>query len=203
MKNISIDDALNVLGRDAKQWWEYRNASAFKRLIDPESGQWASQFTANGVKYYIRRPEEGIGMKRYRELRRMLSVVGFNATYSDQMASLARMVDAANSLVTAKPRLSDLFQEITNMQAAIKSEERNWDFSFYAATLFIVTANEDLNEWSQAVAEEKIKNWHAEGLHEYDFFLLVMSWGLQLSEWWQQLPPKATVLAKSVSQEVK
>lgn len=198
-KTAAIEQALNVLGKEAKEWWTYRNAARLKRIVDPETGIWASQFTANGNKYYIRSVEDGLGFKRYTQLKKMLSVVGFNATYSEQLGVLARMTEAANSLVTKAPRLNELFHEIANMQKAIELSEREWDFSMYAATLFIVRNGEDLSTWDEALANEKISDWHAEGLYEMDFFFLVMYWGSRLNEWWNLLPAKATKEARKVA----
>ena len=175
-----ISDA--VFGDEFKRWRMYRIKDSSSRLIDPNSGQWVPEFVANKKTYFIRDPEQGIGLLRYAKLKQMLSIIGFDATYPDQLAALNRMNDAANTLVTEKPRLDILFTEIQNMRAAISKTDREWDYSVYAATLFIVTADEDLSTWTEELAEKKIADWNKAGYHEHDFFLLVMFWGSRLAE---------------------
>jgi len=194
--------ALAILGQDAKTWYESRTLQSRHRIIDPDSGKWVSQFTANGNKYFIRSAADGLGFKRYVEMKRILSVVGFDATYSEQLNALNRITSAANTLVTKTPQLDVLFREIENMRESIRRTERKWDYSLFAATLFIVRPDEDLNEWSEAQAEEKIEDWQAEGLHEQDFFLLVILWASQLSDWWRSLPERVKAIAKQLSPEV-
>ena len=177
-----VDIALSILGPEAAEWWKYKHRVKSARLVDPASGRWVSEFEAGGKKYYVRSPKEGISLYRYTKLKQMLSVVGFDATFAEQMSALTRMLDFANSLVTKEPKLDKLFAEIENMRQSINNTSRNWDFSYYAATLFIVTADEDLATWDERLADEKIAAWNAAGYHEHDFFLLVMFWAPRSAE---------------------
>lgn len=180
--------ALAVLGDDARHWWQQRTKDPIKGIVDTETGKYKTPFTANGVKYHIRSVREGLGFTRYKLLKQMLSVVGFNATFAEQVQSFDRLTKAANSLVTKEPRMDELFREIENFKQAISKADRTWDYSFYAATLFIVREGEDLTEWNESMANEKIADWQKEGLHEHDFFFLVMFMASQLAEWWNELP---------------
>lgn len=200
-KTAATGAAISVLGPDAKTWHEARTLQSRYRIVDPDTGKWVSQFQANGNKYYIRSASDGLGFKRYVEMKRLLSVVGFDATYSEQLAALNRMTAAANTLVSKSPQLDLLFREIENMRESIKRADRKWDYSLFAATLFIVRPDEDLNEWSESIASEKIDDWAAEGLHEQDFFLLVILWASQLSDWWRSLPARIKAIAKELSPE--
>lgn len=182
------DIALSILGEDTRSWYESRGKTALGRIVDPETGKWKTPFMANGVKYHIRSVKEGLGFIRYKQMRQMLSVVGFNATYAEQIQALQRMIKAANTLVTKEPKLDQLFLEIENMKQAVQKADKEWDYSLYAATLFILREGEDVNTWSEAIANEKLSDWQAEGLHEFDFFTLVMLYAMQLSQWWETLP---------------
>lgn len=192
----TAEAAASLLGADVATAWTFRKKAGLVRLVDEQTGKYPTSFYANGQLYHIRSVKEGLGFVRYKEMKQMLSVVGFNATYSEQMQALERLIKAANSLVTKEPKLNDLFAEIENMRQAIKNtDSRKWDYSFYAASLFICRPDENMNEWSEALANEKIQDWHAEGLHEQDFFFLVILWGTQLSEWWRTLPGQIKAMA--------
>lgn len=181
--------ALAVLGADARAWWQNRTQTPIGRIVDETTGKWQTPFMANGHRYHITSVAEGLTPRRYTEMKKILSVVGFQATYADQLAALNRITQAANSLVTKEPKLDALFSEIQNMREAIRQTDNlNWDYSFYAATLFINREGEDVKEWSESLANEKIADWQAEGLNAFDFFLLAMLYASQLTDEWRRLP---------------
>ena len=185
-KGEFINTVLEYLGDDAKDWYQFRRKNGTQRIVDPKTGKWVSEFTANGTKYYIRSAKEGIGIERFTKLKRMLSVVGFDATFSDQLSGIHRIKRYANSLVTKEPQLDRLFAEIANMEEAISRTERKFDFSMYTATLFIFTEDEELSSWDERLAEKKIDDWNKANLHEHDFFLLVSLWPVQLMKLWEE-----------------
>lgn len=183
--------ALEALGREAQEWHRYRQQAHHTRLIDPNTGQWLSEFEAGGKKYYIRSPEDGLSLLRYTKLKQMLAEVGFDASYAEILAKVNELVEHANSLVTKAPRLDKLFAGLDNMRQAIQQGQRDWDKSFMAATLFIVTDGEDLRTWDERMAEQKIRDWNEAQFHAQDFFLLAMFWAsLQtqlLNESWEKI----------------
>lgn len=187
-KDAVSQASLAVLGKDTREWYESRGKTELGRIVDEKTGKWKTPFMANGVKYHIRTVGEGLGLVRYKQMRMMLSIVGFNATYAEQVQALQRMIKAANTLVTKEPRLDNLFLEIENMKQAVQKADKEWDYSLYAATLFILREGEDVNTWNESMANEKIADWQAEGLHEFDFFTLVMLYAMRLNQWWEQLP---------------
>lgn len=183
--------ALEVLGKDAVAWHRYRKKAHHTRLIDPETGQWLSEFEAGGKKYYIRSPEDGLSLYRYTKLKQMLAEVGFDAGYAEQLAKVNELIEHANSLVTKAPRLDKLFAGLDNMRLAIQQSSRQWDRSFMAATLFVVTDGEDLTMWDERLAEQKIQDWNEAQFHPQDFFLLAMFWASlatqELNESWRKI----------------
>ena len=181
--------ALALLGRTAQDWWAHRSETILGRIVDPETGKWKTPFTANGRTYYIIGAEEGIGIERYSRFKQMVSVVGFNATYAEQLESLNKMIGVFNQMAQGKPVAFELGLQIENMRQAITKADKNYDYAFYAATLFINREGEKPTDgWSETLANEKIADWVAEGLMPEDFFLLVMLRASSLSAWWQNLP---------------
>lgn len=183
------DAALSLLGPDARAWWSHRAQAPIGRIVDPETGKWQTPFTANGKRYHIISPEEGIGIDRYSRFKQMISVVGFNATYTEQLEALNRMILVYNRMAQGEKCAFEIALEIEAMRRAISKVDRNYDYAFYAATLFIMRDGEKAtDQWTEQEANEKIADWAAEGLLPEDFFLLVMLRASSLSEWWKKMP---------------
>jgi hypothetical protein len=181
--------AVALLGPDARSWWSHRAQTPVGRIVDPETGKWKTPFTANGQRYHIISPEEGIGIDRYSRFKQMVSVVGFNATYNEQLEAFQRMIAIYNRMAQGEKCAYELGVEIENMRRAISKADKNFDYAFYAATLFIMRDGEKSTDtWSEALANDKIADWAAEGLLPEDFFLLVMLRASSLNEWWKKLP---------------
>ena len=163
--------ALDMLGEDAKAWWDHRART--NRLILP-NGNWVSQFNAAGETYYILRADE-LSELRYTKLRDFESVVGNDSTIADQIMQANRMSALFNTLLTDKPKLHELGVEIANRQQALAERtKRNWDYSLMAATLVICRKGSDKTKWDEREAEQDIENWNKAGFPAHDFFLLVM-----------------------------
>ncbi len=181
--------ALALLGADAQAWWSHRAQTPVGRIIDPETGKWQTPFTANGKRYHIISPEEGVGIDRYSRFKQMISVVGFNATYTEQLEALNRMIGVYNRMAQGEKCAFEIALEIESMRRAITKVDKNYDYALYAATLFIMRDGEKVTDaWSESEANEKIGDWVAEGLLPEDFFLLVMLRASSLNEWWQKMP---------------
>ena len=190
-----IKNALKVLDKatsdDASQWYEYRHKKEFVHIVDPDTGKWVIQFKgASGETYYIRTPMQGIGMKRYTEMMKRLPAVGFDDTFQHMATHVQHAIESANTIGSAKPKLSDLFETLANLYEGIRRNDRNWQMSFVLSTLFIVRKDEDMSTWSIEDAQEKIEDWNKAQIHEHDFFFLVMSFRLLLARWYEPLPEK-------------
>lgn len=191
---------LSLLGDDAQRWWNFRKKAEMIRLVDPKTGAFVSQFDTKEHRYYIRTAEQGVGMRRYVELKKGLSMVGFNVSLPEQLAGLRRIKEAANTLVTPKPRLDNLFAEIQNQEMGLSAGNRKWDYSYFVCTLFIVREDEDLTKWDESLAEQKIEDWAESNIHEQDFFLLSMLYQARLNEWWKELQAKSDLLVRQFDQ---
>jgi len=179
-KSAAVRGALAYLGDDALAWWQYRHRDKRTHIVDPETGKWVSEFQANGQTYYIRGPKDGIGLRRYAMLKKMLSVVGFDASFPEQMQLLGEVRQELEKVAQGQARFFTAVEKVLNMQKAIEqTNDRNYDFSLYTASLFVVRKGEDLAAHTDELAEEKIKDWEAAGIHEEDFFFLVLLWGME------------------------
>ena len=77
----TAEAAATLLGADVATAWTFRKKAGLVRLVDEQTGKYPTSFIANGQLYHIRSVKEGLGFVRYKEMKQMLSVVGFNATY--------------------------------------------------------------------------------------------------------------------------
>jgi hypothetical protein len=163
-----------------------RSESGAKHIFDAATMRWHPTFTANGTKYRVIPPGDGITLLRYTKLRTFLSMVGMDATLSEQMANVEKAKRLIDKIVNDKQGVVDLAVLITNMGEALIRTDRNWHYSTYAATLFIVTEGEDLGAWDEALAERKIADWNSEGIEAADFFLACWLWEAKWNEKLQQ-----------------
>ena len=99
-------------------------------------------------------------------------------TYGVEFVTLAKTLKGAyealtsgNEILKAHRIASDL---LFNQMAAIKSftDTSRHQAILRMAALWIVTEDEDLTQYDQRVADQKIEDWKATGLAMTDFFLL-------------------------------
>lgn len=190
--------ALNYLGKEAQEWYDYRTRTP-KGLVNLETGQSVSEFVANGQKYYIRKPEQGLPLLRYERLQELSTVTAFDATYGEIISKVNGLIEKANSLVTKQPKLNELFLDIENIKQSLSKKDRNWDYSLLTCTLFIVKPDEDLTKWEQIEQERKIEDWQQAGYSMHDFFFLVYYWAVRSHELRLNMSKQAQKAAKRQS----
>lgn len=166
-----------TLGKYAEDWYSTRLKNQPQRLVT-ESGEFVSEFTANGKTYFIRSPKESLPLKRAMELEKMSVVVPFNAGLGEVISSLQRMKQAVNNFAGAKElNISGLIEEIVNLEKGLRGEgDRKYPAALMMCTLFIYEPGEDLKTWDVSTANRKIDDWIMEGLLYDDFFLLGLQW---------------------------
>lgn len=154
-----------------------------KHIIDHKTLKFDTKFKANGTEYRIRTVDEGIGLYRWQLFHsKFFPLSGADTTLGQLRSWNQQAITEANKIGTQHQNLSGLFSALANFDEAMRRTDRNWDFSLYAATLLITRKGEDLNEWTEGDAEAKIEDWRKEGIHEADFFFLVMWWGTEYSK---------------------
>lgn len=154
----------------------------FVHIIDTQTGVWQKQFEANGNKYRIIDPKEGMSLRRYKDLRNALSLVGSDATFSEQIQSIREAKKLVNSIATDKTGIVKLSVLLENMEQAIVRTDRKWHYSAYAATLFIVRDGEDIATYDEALAEQKINDWNEAKINAADFFFCCWLWEKRWNE---------------------
>lgn len=153
-----------------------RDSEGFKHIVDVETGRWQNEFTANGQKYRILSPKDGMSLRRYTKLRAALSVVGSDATLGEQIQNIQQAMKLVDSIATQKTGVVQLSVILENMKQAIARSDRNWHFSAYAATLFIIRDGEDVSKYDESLAEQKIEDWNTENINASDFFFCCWLW---------------------------
>lgn len=159
-----------------------RDADGFKRIVDPVTMRWQKEFTANGNKYRIIDPKDGTSLKRYSQMRSMLAVVGRNATLSDQLRELDQLKSLLDEFVNNKKGIVDLSVHVENMRQSVARANRDWHFSTWAATYFILREGEDASVFDEGVAQSKIEDWNTENINAEDFFLCCLMWEQRRNE---------------------
>lgn len=152
------------------------------------NGQMAPTFEANGKQYTILDPEDGIGIKRYTELQKMLipaqhGFSSFKAMY-DYWTEEAKKLMTMSGEGTIKIALAD---SINNFKRNI-SEIDNDRFlqSVRICTVFIVAEGEDTAKYSRSEAERKIEDWAKANINVLDFFVLALGRLSDFSNAYQQ-----------------
>lgn len=132
------------------------------------------EFQANGVIYYIQTP--GISAGRFMHYERYSLLATFGTDFLAQFQTWKQLYD---TLTTGNDLLKSHSTALTlayNQMASIKDRmEQKYPDVLMLATLFMNRANEDLSQWDERTAKEKIADWIQEGLDVQDFFLFAVS----------------------------
>lgn len=146
------------------------------KTIRKEDGSFVRSFTANGRRYTIRKPEEGVGIYRHTKMSQMGAVTGMGATFADLYTNLTKAIEYANSLVTKAPQFTALAVHLDNMRRGVfEGSKQRYGFALQYCTFFVVWDDEDLTKYDEDEQQTKIDDWNAEGINENDFFSLGLS----------------------------
>jgi len=123
----------------------------------------ATSFEANGKTYFIK---TSLSVERFRWYEKYQLNFGMGRTFDNIVKALDKSVELAN-----KGAGLQAWNIIFNMRDAItKDLDKRSHQAFYLCALFMVTENEDLTQWDEALAERKIKDWNTEGISAVSFF---------------------------------
>lgn len=160
------------------------NNVQIRHLPRDERGNYEREFEANGNKYIIRTPEEGIGILRYCRLLNMSSVWGLQADFGSQLGAWRKAVNSIDLAINGKGSYGDFFGIAQSAVDGInRAGQTNYTYAFWVACLFIVRENEDITKFVEGDQQNKIDDWATEGYHEQDFEELVKK---KLQEFSQQ-----------------
>ena len=161
-----------------------------KRLVDPDSGRVQRHFTANGNKYTIYEADAPLSLQRQTKLRQMVVLAGYDLTLSDLTRQLNEMRNKIDAFATEKKGIYDLAVMVQSMLQSITNAKRDYTFSVWACTTFILREGESLTEYDESLQQAKVDDWNKEGIHPADFFFLALRQESALNELSTQLLAK-------------
>lgn len=145
-----------------------------KRIVSIDDG-----FTANGQKYYF---EPELTIDRYRKYEELSYMVAYGVTLESIVKEDQEIVKKLRGPEVGGG-IHYAIETLTNRQLSSGRQLAKREFEvLLLCSLFIIRDDEDLTTWSQAVAEEKIEDWRAEGISMSSFFLLVSKFIKGLTE---------------------
>jgi hypothetical protein len=140
-----------------------------KNLPKKENGDYAREFMANGNKYIILSPEEGIGIIRWSKLQLMSSVLGYGTDLASLEQGFTKLAQMFNGFVKGNNTIFEIATHINEMRAGMVEESRrNFSYVFWTACLFIIKEGEDMTKFVEAEQEAKIEDWNKEGINEQE-----------------------------------
>ena len=137
-----------------------------------------NSFVANNVKYIVR---SDLTVKRFEVFERLQIEMTFGTTFKEIAAKLNEAYACLQSM-----KMADASVIVYNILNGISGKMDNREHpALLLCSLFICRENEDLSQWTEADAVEKINDWKAEGISMTDFFQLAFrsvdgfmeSWG--------------------------
>jgi hypothetical protein len=128
----------------------------------------AQRFKANGKTYHI---DAALTIERFRIFRKFEHHFGWGMDFDSDLTQMQSWGELINKGKTFELAVQ-LNKRIEFLQYA--KEERHHP-ALYLCTLFIITDDEDVSQWHETLAEEKINDWNVEGYDVRDFFWLAGS----------------------------
>lgn len=115
----------------------------------------ATSFEANGITYHIK---SSISIERFKWYEKYQLNFGFGRSFKNIIEALDKSVDLAN-----KGKGLEAWNLIFNLRECVgKDLEKRYHNAFYLCALFMVTDDEDMTQWDETWAEQKIANWNKE-----------------------------------------
>lgn len=135
------------------------------KLKKPEEG--ATEFEANGVKYFI---EQSLSFDRYKMYQRLQIECGYDVSFYAMFENLKKLYELQN-----QGKLADAAVMTHNMISGITNIDKREIPVLTMCTLFINTEDEDRKEITQELVDKKIKDWRQEGIAIEYFFTVAIA----------------------------
>lgn len=163
LENVQLLDAANAV-----------------RIVTPE-GRIIKRFEANGHWYTVHDAQSNIGLVRQTKAQQMAALVGLDLDLPGIVSELRGMADLINA-AQGKPQHFELSVSIHKIMERLTHAGRNYTYSVAACTAFILRDGEPMHEYDDGLAEQKIADWNAAGIHIADFFFLALNFQQGLTE---------------------
>jgi len=151
-------------------------AEGVKDLPRMSNGSIAPTFVANGNRYTVLNPEDGIGIVRYTELQKMIIPAqhGFNSFLD--MYNYWHNEGAKLMTMTGEGAVKLGYADMVNNFKRNVSKMDNDRFiqSVQICTIFIVAEGENTAAYSHSDAQRKMEDWATENFNVFDFFALAL-----------------------------
>jgi hypothetical protein len=174
--------AARIAASDFLYSLDVRDAWKAKRIVDHETGRAQRHFTANGNKYTIYEADAPLSLQRQTKLRQLVVLAGYDMTLSDLTRQLNEMRAKIDAFANTKTGIFDLATQVQSMLQSIANAKRDYNFSIWACTTFVLREGESLTEYDEQLAAQKVEDWNTEGIHPADFFFLALQQEAQLNE---------------------
>ncbi len=145
-----------------------------KNLPKNEAGI-VTDFKADGKKYTVLKPGDPIGIKRWSMYEKLRFSLGVGRTFKDlaEVLETIELTIAGNGDFATQRR--DAILLINSLRkAVIETSEERYNIAFYICTLFMIRDGENLADWNEREADDKISDWVKEGYSEQDFFFFAL-----------------------------
>ncbi|MBK6622916.1 MAG: hypothetical protein IPG32_19395 [Saprospirales bacterium] len=107
------------------------------KSIKNADGSFVRSFEANGRRYTIRTPQEGVGIYRHTKMMQMGAVLGMNATFATIYNNLKRAEECVDSLVTKSPRFRELGLVLNDMRRGVVEGSRSGTGMLFSIVPFL------------------------------------------------------------------
>lgn len=126
----------------------------------------ATSFMANGKEYFIE-PSISVGRNKIQNVLRLEFEFGMN--HGDAYSKFKQAYESINN-----NKLADTAVALYNNLNYMQNVQNKYSAGIRLCTLFCNTKDEDRRYLTEAMIEEKIKDWAEEGYDEKDFFTLAV-----------------------------
>lgn len=151
-------------------------ANGVKDLPRMANGSVAPTFVANGNRYTILDPEDGIGIVRYTELQKMIIPAqhGFNSfldmyNYWEQEGMKLMTLQGEGAVKLGYADMVNNFKRNVS-----KMDNDRFVQAVQICSIFIIGDGEDTANYSYSNAQKKIQDWADENFNVFDFFALAL-----------------------------
>lgn len=143
---------------------ETETPSPWAKLVKLESTTNTFTSPTSGRTYYVNRRIDELSLKRYEMLEKMLTEMQFSMTHDEFMEHLAEQAKCLNTQNWVMAGVINY-----NLMTGLTDFQSKYIITWWISTIYIARDDEDVTEWSETLAKEKIEDWRKN--YDASFFL--------------------------------